>query len=112
MTARVPQLNNQISAAAIDDVLAFTPVEMHRRDLAVADVHDFFRVAFFVRHAVRRPVAQGEQGQSLSGKAIAAEGGHIPAEFEIEHFAPGVMIELPPLGRREAGKRRKVNVMH
>ncbi|MNS94847.1 hypothetical protein D3C72_1290760 [compost metagenome] len=85
---------------------------MHRRDLPVADMHDFLRVAFFVRYAVRRAVAQGEKGESLCGKMVPAEGGDVPAEFEIEDFAPGVAIELPPLGRRETGKRRQVYVMH
>ncbi|MNN96339.1 hypothetical protein D3C81_2153080 [compost metagenome] len=47
----VPQFHNQITAAAIDNVFAFAPVKMHGCHLAIADVHDFFGVAFLIGHA-------------------------------------------------------------
>ncbi|MNC45103.1 hypothetical protein D3C75_940490 [compost metagenome] len=48
----IPQFDNQIAAAAIDNVLAFAPVKMHRRDLAVANMHYFFGITLGIRRAI------------------------------------------------------------
>jgi hypothetical protein len=63
MRAGVPQLDNQIAAATVNNVFAFAPVKMHGCDLPVAHVHDFFRIAFGVRGAIWRTIAQGEKGE-------------------------------------------------
>ncbi|SRN32520.1 Uncharacterised protein [Shigella flexneri] len=47
----IPQFNNQIAAAAIDDVLTLTPVKMHWRDLRIAHMHDLLGVTFHIRHS-------------------------------------------------------------
>jgi hypothetical protein len=54
---------------------------MHGRDLPVAHVHDFFRIAFGVRGAIGRTVAQGEKGEPLGVKIITAESGDIPTQL-------------------------------
>src|SRR5258708_14266527 len=40
----VVKLDDQVSAASIDDIFHFNAVKMHRRDLAALDDHDLFRV--------------------------------------------------------------------
>ncbi|MOA28146.1 hypothetical protein D3C78_1490720 [compost metagenome] len=52
MRAGIPKFYNQVPATAINDVLTLAPVKMHRRHLAIANVHDFFGVAFFIGCAV------------------------------------------------------------
>jgi len=62
MLIGIPQLNNQVPAAAVDDVFAFAPVKMQGRHLTLTHVHDLLGIAFVPGFAAGRAVAQGKEG--------------------------------------------------
>ncbi|MNP73004.1 hypothetical protein D3C76_1696550 [compost metagenome] len=62
MLIGVPQLDNEVAAAAVDDVLAFAPVKVQRRHLALTHMHDLLGITFVPWLAAGRAVAQGKKG--------------------------------------------------
>ncbi|MNP39882.1 hypothetical protein D3C76_1334720 [compost metagenome] len=104
------QLDDQVATTAIDDVFPLAPVEMHRRHLCFAAMHDFLRIAFGIRLTAGRTVSQREQRQPLVSKILAAERRDVPAQLQVEYLLPRLTIELTPNGWAKVRKGRQMDV--
>ena len=99
---RHEQLEHELAAAAVDDVLGLHHMPVHRRQLVLARDHDLFGVehARAARQILGAAVAHGEQEQAEFVELALAVVGDVPAEARVEDAGRPVAISAPPATSR------------
>lgn len=96
---RGEQFDDQVGAAAVDDVLGLDVVPVHRRELVLARDHDLLGIehALALGQVAQRAVAGGEQEQAHLVEAALAVVGDVPAHAAVTDHRGLVGADL--LGR-------------
>lgn len=107
----VVQFDDQIPAAAVDDVLHLARMVVHRRELTFANVHDLLGIGFMPGASTRRTVAQGKQRQPGLQKIVRAKTGEIPAQPQRQNLLHRLRIAGAPLAQSIVGPRRQMDIL-
>ena len=100
---RVVKLEDDVTAAAVDNVFHLVPVVVVRAVLAVQNHADLLRVALCVLVHMYVAVADGDQREALFVIVAVAEVGNVPAESVVSDLIVLMALALPIL-RREFQK--------
>ena len=100
--------NEHISAAPVDDVLGFIPVEMVGRILPFLQIQQLFGVylGIFFRH-LAIAVADGNQGKTNLVKVAQAVIRDVPAQHTLPHLVI-VVTDILPLLRCKMAEGRQI----
>ena len=99
----VIQLDHEIPATAVDDVLRLAEMKVHRAVLILFGNEDLFRVGFGAVRVAEFAVADGEQEKADFAEVASAVVGNVPAQHTLANFVEFVSLLLPRL-RRKVGK--------
>ena len=85
---RMPQLNHEIAAAAVNDVFHLLIMEMGRCDLLFIDDQDLFRIGFSnpLLGLVEHPIANRDDGQADVLKIARAKIRDIPSQLVTDNL--------------------------
>ena len=100
--------NQDVRAAAVDDVLSFEPVEVIRGHLALFQIQQLLRVDLRIFFRLRAAaVADGDKREPEFVKVTEAVISNIPAEHTVADFIVLVTLFLPLL-RGKIAERRQI----
>ena len=100
--------NQDVRAAAVDDVLSFEPVEVIRGHLALFQIQQLLRVDLRIFFRLRAAaVADGDKREPEFVKVTVAVISNIPAEHTVADFIVLVTLFLPLL-RGKIAERRQI----
>ena len=103
----VVHLNQQYSAATVDDILGLLGVVMVGQNLAFLHHDQFFRIGA-ARRAIQQAFADGKKNGAHFCKIIMAESGHIPAPHGFDDGIRFPAAQLPflhgPVGKHRQRK--------
>ena len=103
--------NQDVRAAAVDDVLSFEPVEVIRGHLALFQIQQLLRVDLRIFFRLRAAaVADGDKREPEFVKVTEAVISNIPAEHTVADFVVFMPLGFPLFGR-EIAERRQVAVL-
>ena len=101
------ELDDEVAAAAVDDVLHLRPVVVHRRDLIFAHDHDLFGLGLGVTlRLLLVAVARGDEQQTDLGKIALTEISDVPAEHIVADLIAFMSLRRPVLRRPECKRRQ------
>ena len=108
---RIPELEFEPAAAAVDDVLHLVEMVVDGGDLAFADDHDLLGVGLaFTRVALfGGAIPDGEQEEAVAIEVSAAEIGDVPPELGVHDLPDFRALRTPVIGR-PGGERRQFEV--
>ena len=102
--------DQNVSAAAVDDVFHFVPVEVHGSHLTFVDHQELFRIGFRISVVFYISVPDSDQGKTDLVKFTQSIVCNIPSQHIIADLVVFMALCLPFL-RRPAAERRDLKSM-